>query len=138
MEELRRLITVYGDGKININTVSAQVLEVLLSGYARSLGREEDINAASAGALIVEYRRDAAHMFIYPAQLSAGVPVIFPRHEATADMQAVVNALAGIIACDSPLFRIEAYGFDRGSSVAGVHISAVFDRLRKQFVWWHQ
>lgn len=127
-DSLRELITVYGEGKININTASPLVLTLLAESTIT------DPNAAqSIGSLvtqIVSFREGPDGPFKSEDDIDN-----FPQRLTEPREQDIFTALTGFLTIKSNYFNIESTG-----TVGKVNkkITSVYDRANKKIIFWHE
>jgi len=119
------LITVYGEGKLNINTASEETLYILCKAYAET---EEEASAATRLAESIVKLREGNSFFndIASVSLNAGFDA------AELSLWSKINASFSV---KSNYFRINAQAV---SGKASKTARAVFKRDTKEIVYWHQ
>ncbi len=122
---LKGLITVYGDDKVNINTVSLQALTIFCRGIAKELSIDETF-ADNVAAKIIELRNSKG-FFKDKGEIS----IILTADEETN----IFNNLMNDIILKSENFLIESEGFV--SKIKG-KIVTVYSRKDKKILYWHE
>lgn len=123
--KLEGLITVYGDGLININTASEEVFSVAALGIARKLGVADNF-AESLVSKIAESKEQKGY-FKTKEDLDI---------ELTGEEEInIFNGLLGSLGFSSNNFLIEAAG---NTSKIKSRIKAVYNRKDKKIIYWHE
>ncbi|MBM3253535.1 MAG: general secretion pathway protein GspK, partial [Candidatus Omnitrophica bacterium] len=124
-QKLRESITTYGDGFVNINTVSFKTLTIFAHGIAKSLSIDENF-ADSVATKIIELR-DRNGCFKEKNEID----IILTGEEE----ENIFNKLMDSIIFKSDNFLIEATG-----NVVKIRgkISAVYNRKDKRILYWHE
>ncbi len=131
-EKFKNYITIYGDGKINVNTTSKETLEIVASTF--SLQNNQQIDTAAIVGRIIELRDSPQRK--YYKNIS----------ELQNDIQEDINLnneqkgfftsiLAPLLKCKSDYLKISSRGYV-GSIIK--QISVVYDRPAKKTVYWHE
>jgi type II secretory pathway component PulK len=119
------LITIYGEGRVNLNTAPKEVLDVLCA---------ETPNAGGLGQKIIDFReRD----FFNENTVDAVKNEFAASSSLTADESAAIDALYNqtLLSVKSDNFRIKSTG--TVNSITKV-ITAVYSRSTKKFVYWQE
>lgn len=125
--KVKDFVTVYTDGKININTVSDEVLLMLTSSIARELSVSQEA-AANLTTWIIGARNSAAGVFLDKGSIP--VPV-------GDDERNILNALTADMVFSSQKFLIEVKG--KTGKIEN-KIIVVYDRdpESRKFLYWHE
>ncbi len=136
-QAIGEMITVYGSGKININTVSGKVIELLIDSCVKKLEKEEvsDREPEDLSARIIELREnkgpfaslaDLQSELINNGGLTSGQSNILAKFNDEADIK-------------STCFYIISNGKIEGSALARA-IRCVYDRSSgaKKIIYWHE
>ncbi len=124
-EKVNRLITVYGDGLININTVSPEILDIFCRGIARGLSIDESF-AGGLSDKIIELR-NAGGYFINKGSINIALT---GQEEIN-----IFNALMNKIIFKSENFLIESTG---NTGKIKVKVVSVYNRKNKNTLYWHE
>jgi len=138
LETFKRLITVYGNGRININTVEADVLSVLIRGYARELNVGRRINAGGIAERVTAFPVNEEQVFVHPSQLVSRAAEILDSAELTPELTVVLQAMQGRLTSESDVFRLEALQQNAGDGYPAMGMTWVFDRVRNRVLFHHQ
>lgn len=127
---LKEIITVYGDGKINVNTASVEVLSIFAQAVVSA--PEQESYAQTLAEEIVHQREVKVGKFF--ANLNE---IILPDAFKTTPGETLFNNLLNQShsKVQSDYFRIQVMG-----SVGDVdkNITAIFNRKDDQIVYWHE
>ncbi len=125
VEKLRKNVTVYTDGLININTVSLETLEIVLRGIAKRLILES-VFADSVAKKIIALRNEVGYF--------SGSNDIKIATTGSEEVN-ILNDLLGNIVFKSDNFLITANG-----SVNKINreVEAVYNRKQKLIKYWHE
>ncbi len=129
-QNLKKIVTVVGDGKVNINTASDTVLGLLLDGLARQLNPQGAwaVFAKNLSAKIVEGRRLKGY-FSNEDDLRALIAV-------TGDEETnLMSALCLAISFKSDDFLIEVSG-NVGKIKSGIEM--IYCRSKDQILFWYE
>ncbi len=122
---LKGLVTVYGDGFININTVSFEVLTIFARGIAKELGLGQDFADTIVGK--INALRDSLGQFKAKSEINITV---------TGDEEtAVFNKLMEHVVVRSDNFLIESAGNVRKIKSK---ITVVYSRKGNKVLYWHE
>ncbi len=122
---LKGLVTAYGDGFININTASFEVLTIFARGIAKELGLGQDFADTIAGK--INALRDSSGQFKTKGEIN--IPV-------TGDEEtAVFNKLMDNIVIHSDNFLIESVGNVRKIKSK---IIIIYSRKGNKNLYWHE
>lgn len=122
---LKGLATVYGDGFVNINTASFEVLTIFARGIAKELGQGQDFADTIAGK--INALRDSLGQFKTKSEINITV---------TGDEEtAVFNKLMDNIVVQSDNFLIESAGNVRKIKS---RITVVYSRKGNNNLYWHE
>jgi type II secretory pathway component PulK len=124
-EKLKGAITVAGEGLVNVNTVSEDVLAVLCQGLAAKRGIDASF-AESVAAKVVQLR-DSRRLFKDKAEID---PVLSGDEEVN-----IFNGLMEGVSLQSGFFLIEVTA---NSSKIKRKIEATFNRKEKRISSWHE
>jgi type II secretory pathway component PulK len=124
-EKIKDFVTVYGAGMININTVSRDVLGIVCRGAAVQLSLDPGLGDSVADKITSE--RNAKGFWAEIQDID--VPLT------TAEEQNIFNRLAGMSACASENFLIEASG-----NIGKIKkmVTAVYNRKKDRIISWHE
>lgn len=124
-DTLRQHITVYGDGLININTVSLPTLMMLATALSKDLSISESF-AQSVTAKIIELRKNRGY-FTNRNDIAI---------ETTGDEEA--NILNGLL--DKTTFQSSEFliAVTANASTISSSINAIYNRPDKKIVYWHE
>jgi len=124
-ESIEDLITVYGGGKLNINTVSQDVLLIFSKAYAET--EEETAAAASLAETIIKIRGEEGFF-----KEMAGI-----TFDADFDLDelSLWTKISAFLDVKSDYFRIKAQAIVKDTPK---QVNAVFNRDTKEIVYWHQ
>ncbi len=124
-KNIEGLVTVYSDGKLNINTVPEEVLFIFAKAYAET---EEEKSAAERLAQTVVKLREEKGFFndITSVSFDASFDV------GELSLWSKINAFLGV---KSNYFRINVQA---AAKEASKEANAVFKRDTKEIVYWHQ
>jgi len=134
--KIKDLITVYGDGKININTASEETLGILINSCI-----DECINNG-----VITVRPDSGNLVNLIFTIRKDTP--FENSGALSNASAfsnnlssdegkVLNKLTEIITFKSNNFRINSTGEITGKSISKT-IACVFSRSANKIIYWHE
>lgn len=128
--KLEPCVTVFGSGKVNVNTADAVVLECV----AHSRGGDESTRR-SLIRKIGEFRR-TGNVFDEPGgrigiKLNGVVGL-------TGEEAGLLNGMSGLLTVRSTCFRGTAAGVVRNSETPGTLIDFVFDRGTRRKLYWHE
>jgi len=124
-QKIQGLITVFGKGSININTVSPEILTIFCRGIAKKIGAAENF-ADSVTGKIIELRDNLG-----PFKEKNGI-IITPTGAEEAN---IFNNLMNSVVLQSDYFLIEVIG---NSGKIKRKISSVYCRKDKRIVYWHE
>lgn len=135
--KIRDLITVYGDGKININTASEETLGILINSCMDECVNNGVITVRFESQnlvnLISTIRRD--NPFKDSSALSNDLA---STNNLSSEEKNVLNKLTGIITFKSNNFRIKSTGEITGKAISKT-ITCVFSRYpENRIVYWHE
>lgn len=124
-QRLRKLITIYTEGKLNINTASSEALAIVSRGIAKEHSLEES-SADNVAQKIVELRNKKVYF-----QNKEDIAVELTGAEETN----IFNSLMGEVVFTSNNFLIEVCGnVGKIKSKA----KAVYNRKDKKILYWHE
>lgn len=138
LQSVKKFITIYGEGLININTVSLDVLEMLIESLAQQLNLT-DIDAQEVAQTLVTFR-DEVEFFTNPSQIISKSEEIFGFGQRSPQLSSLLNNLRVKISTTSNVFRITS-GTSLGkeeSTKSGPLITCIFDRKNKEFLYHHE
>jgi len=121
---IKDAVTLYGDGKVNINTVSDELLDVFVEAFA--IGEQRQL-AISVANKLKSFRL-----------ASAGMPITDMasfRQGLTEDEKAFFDRLAPWLCFKGSVFRIAVTGYSRQVEK---HITCVYDRDAKEMLSWQE
>lgn len=129
-KNLKKIVTVYGSGLVNINTASDIVLGLLLDGIARQLNPQGawDVFAKNLSAKIVEGRQLKGY-FLNEDDLRASIAVT------GSEEINLMNALYSAISFKSDDFLIEVSG-NVGKIKSGIEM--VYCRSKDRILFWYE
>lgn len=124
-QRLKGLITVYGDGFININTASSRVLSVFTRGIAKDLSIGENF-ADSITTKIIDFRNGHG-----PFNTKSDINITLTGDEETN----IFNNLMDKVIVQSDNFLIEVTG-----NVGKIKskVMSVYNRKDKKILYWHE
>lgn len=136
-EKIKDLITVYGDGRININTVSEKTLEILINACIDECISNGVVtvrpDSGNLVNLISTIRRDNPFENS-PALINA----LTSTNNLSSEEKNVLNKLIELITFKSNNFRINSTGEITGKSVSKT-ITCVFSRYpENKIIYWHE
>lgn len=123
--QVEGIITVYGDGKVNINTVAKDVLYILAKAFAET---DEEKQAAESLADKIIKLRDEKIFFKNISGLTANLSL------ETAELS-LWNKISAFLIVKSNYFRIETEAF---TANANKKVAAVFSQRNRAIVYWHE
>lgn len=118
-------ITVFGDGRLNINTVSGDILTIFSDGIATKLSLPADIARSVVSKIIDERNKKGYFRSVQEISLD-----LFGSEE-----QNLLSELAKYLGAESSHFLIEAHAF---SYQVRKEITAVYSRRDERFLFWHE
>lgn len=118
-------ITAFGDGRLNINTVSGEILSIFADGMARKLSLSADIAQAVVSKIIDERNKRGHFRGVQEISLD-----LFGSEE-----QNLLSELAKHLGVASTHFLIEARAF---SHKVRKETTAVYSRQDERFLFWHE
>ncbi len=128
-DKLKNLITVYGSGRVNINTADPQVLEILIE-YCKKQLQSQNNNENDPGDLLEKITQAR------PFSSAVDFNELIRNQGSPASGQVnILNELAGLIDFKSSCFRIHSNGKIKNVSSS---IQCVFDKNKKKIVYWHE
>jgi ArsR family metal-binding transcriptional regulator len=136
-EKIEDLITVYGDGRVNINTVSEKTLEILINACIDECISNGVVtvrpDSGNLVNLISIIRRDN------PFENSlALINVLTSTNNLSSEEKNVLNKLIELITFKSNNFRIDSTGEITGKNVSKT-ITCVFSRYpENKIIYWHE
>ena len=123
--QIKGLFTVYGDGKVNINTVSADVLTILAEAESASVNPDAVANLV---AQIVAYRESETGPFKDNA--------LKDNFLTDSEENDIFNSIKSSLKCNSQYFKIMAAGY---TSSAAKNLSVVVKRGAPfEITYWHE
>ena len=125
IRRIEGMVTVYGDGMVNINTVSESTLGILLKGVARDMSVKDDV-AESLATKIIQHRK-ASHIYTSRSDMDIELQ--------GADETNVYNDLFNRIVFQSDYFLIETVGEVRGIKA---YSAAVYEKQKGKIVSWYE
>jgi general secretion pathway protein K len=125
-QKIKELITIYGDGLININTASPLILTIFTRGIAKSSLIDESF-ADSLAKKIIDYRNTNG-----PFKAMGDMDSI---PYTGAEEQNILNNLKSGVALKSVNFLIEVTG---NVSKIKSRVAAVYNRSDKTIIYWHE
>jgi type II secretory pathway component PulK len=130
-EKLKNLITVWGSGKVNINTADRYVLEILME-YCRKQLQNQNISENNPGDLaerVIQLR---------PFDSIGDLQTKLTNQGSLDSSQInILNELYKVIDFKSACFYIRSNG-KIGNSNLGSKIYCIFDRDKKNITYWHE
>lgn len=130
-EKLKNLITVWGSGKVNINTLDRYVLEILME-YCRKQLQNQNISENNPGDLaerIIQLR---------PFDSVGDLQTKLTNQRSLDSSQInILNELYKVIDFKSACFYIRSNG-KIGNSNLNSRIYCIFDRDKKNITYWHE
>lgn len=130
--KLKRYLTIYGTGKVNINTAQPMVLRCL----ADSCGKGDRATAESLIIKIVQFR-EAGNAF-----MEAGAPAIIGQLNDFVELlpgeKSLLSGMMGAVTIRSACFRGVAEGKVTGRQTADSRITFVFDRDLGVKLYWYE
>lgn len=123
--KVQDVITVYGDGKININTAPKDVLYILAQAFAET---EEEKQATQGLVDKIIKSRDERIFFKDISGITAELSF------ETAELS-LWNKISAFLIVKSNYFRIETEAF---TANANKKVAAVFNRADRAIVYWHE
>ena len=138
-DKIKDLITVYGDGKININTAKEETLEILINSCIDEINKGPtamQLDSRNLVTLISTIRNDN------PFENSSGlVNVLTLTNNLNQNEVIVLSKLAGISIATfkSDNFRINSTGEITGKNISKT-ITCVFSRVDpvNKIIYWHE
>lgn len=130
--KLKDTLTVYGQDKVNINTVQPEALKILIKAIIAKLadaGTTISQQPEDLMNIIMEYRKNSDFLDINLENID-GI-------SGNSEFIAIVNELKSFIAVGSENFRIVSYGSPSGDSLT-YKIEAVYNRKDDLISYWHQ
>jgi hypothetical protein len=131
-EKFKDSVTIYGDGKINVNTANLETLEILAKTY--SLQNNLRIDAYAIAQKIIELRDNPQRKFYKTiAELQTDIQA---DPNLDVEQKGFFNSfLLPFLKCSSDYLKIHSTGFV-GSTTK--QITVVYDRLLKKAAYWHE
>ncbi len=129
-DRLRPFVTIYGDGRININTVSMPVL--------LALGLDEVVAGKLLKARRGQDNQDSTaddHIFLKAFDIPAEVSAIAALEEKEAHQLDILNA-ANLLRTDSMMYGFIARVADAKGSARS--IETVFDAAQNKYLYWYE
>ena len=133
-EKFKDFVTIFGDGKININTASRETLEILTGVFAQQNSLNIDTDALASR--IIELR-DAPQRKYYKNIGELEEDIQQDQNLNLDDMVkgSLISFLAPLLKYNSDYLKINAKGFV-GNTIKQVNM--VYDRTAKKVVYWHE
>ncbi|MBU1727133.1 MAG: general secretion pathway protein GspK [Candidatus Omnitrophica bacterium] len=126
-DKIKDSVTVFGDGKVNINTCAESVLKSIARAAAKTKVISENY-ADSLISQIIETRDSASGPFKAQAEIDSFIPQ-------KTEEQDIYDAIKPRLKIKSDFFRIEA-GSHAGKTAK--KIESVYDRSNNVIAYWHQ
>ncbi|MCX5699845.1 MAG: type II secretion system protein GspK [Candidatus Omnitrophica bacterium] len=134
--KIKDLITVYGDGKININTAKEETLGILINACIDECVKNGVITVRPDPQnlinLISIIRKDAPF-----ENLGALSNALASTSNLSSEEKNVLNKLTEIITFKSNNFRINSTGEIIGKSISKT-ITCIFSRTGNKIIYWHE
>ncbi len=131
-EGIRGRITVYGHGKVNVNTADP----VVLMSLAHAAGSADATTMEAVVAKIENYR-DAGHAFT--SEGAAGILKQISSYSAVSDEERALLAKMGKrMSVGASCFRGTAVGQVGNENPATRRIEFVYDKRKRKLVYWHE
>ena len=131
--QLKESITVYGSGKLNINTVSDETLQMLVNSCIKKL--ENEGNNEREPNDLVERIIQLRNSNIIFGSISDLRTELQKQADLTSAQNNLINKLEGLIDTKSTCFFIISHGKINKISYT---ISCIFDRAKKEIIYWHE
>lgn len=130
-KDVRDFITVYGNGRVNINTASLDVCGMLVDYGTQMSGQE--LSASEREALLerIARLREEKAVFGSFGEFSEALGLL------SSAQQAVLKEMEAVSTVASSCFFINSTGFCEGKRYR-YPLQAVFDRTAKKIVYWHE
>lgn len=128
-ERLRPLVTIYGDGRLNVNTVPKAVL--------LALGLDVTVADKFLKARRGPDNRDSTaddHVFLKTFDIAAEVNSLVPLEEKEARQLDILNA-ANLLCTESQVYSLTSRVIPDGEGSARL-IDAVYDAAQNKFLFW--
>ena len=133
--QLKELITVWGAGKVNVNTASSQILEIIINWSAKELDQHGVTETDPGGLLnrIIQLRKDNVAFASFPDLVKLG--------NLNSAQLNVLNKLEALEVADfkSSCFYIISSGKINQANIASI-VHSVFERDSKTItiLYWHE
>ena len=134
LEKLKGLLTVFGNGKINLNTASPEVIDILINAAAAKIvksGGKINTSPDTLRARIIQAR--STNNFTGTNLVS----VLNLSDAADTDLINICNSLAGLIDIKSQNFLVRSTVNISGGGLNRT-IACVYDRGSNKIVSWHE
>lgn len=131
-EKFKDYITIFGDGKINVNTTSRETLEILASTLA--LKNSINIDTDALAKRIIELR-DSRQKKYYKNIGELQQDIQQDAKLIDDQKNFFANLLLPFLKCKSYYLKINSKGFV-GNIIK--QISIVYDRTTQNIVYWHE
>jgi hypothetical protein len=138
LEALKRLITVYGNGRININTVESDVLTVLIRSCARELNVTDKLDPIAVAQRLVSFPVTEERVFVHSSLLVSRSAEIFDPADLTPALAATLRVLQSRITSESSIFRLEAGQTVPDDGYPALVMTWVFDREMDRVLFQYQ
>ena len=130
LDSIRDYVTVYGSGRININTAE----RIVLLSAAIAVGGAERRVCEDLVDKILTARQE--HLFTARAQVANSIRDLSAEERTL--LNRMVNVNAGVLDVASRHFGGTSWGRVRGSSAAGARVIFVCDRTNGKIRFWHE
>ncbi|MFA5272277.1 MAG: hypothetical protein WC412_08110 [Candidatus Omnitrophota bacterium] len=124
-EKVKNSITVYGKGKLNINTTSKDTLEILTRACAET--ETETQAVATLSDKIIRLRDDIGFF--------SNISSISSKLSLETDEASLWNKLSALLTTESNYFTIGAQAFTQN---AKKKVVATYNRTEQKIVYWHE
>ena len=131
-EKFKDFITIYGDGKINVNTAPKESLETVASAY--SLQNNQQIDTAAIVGRIIELR-DSPQRKYYKNIAELQNDIQEDQNLDNEQKGFFTSILLPLLKCRSDYLKISSKGYV-GNIIKRINV--VYDRLAKKTVYWHE
>lgn len=133
-ENLKALITVFGDGKININTAGPRVINILINAAIAKLALSGTTINTQPDVILAKFTEFRANKDFSSTDL---VNMLGLTDPADIDLINICNALAGYINIKSQNFAINVTANIINSKLTR-KITCVYKRDSNKIIFWHE
>lgn len=131
IEKLKTFVTIYGEGKININTATKEILMLIGEAAAKQVPDAQEIDVRRLIEQIDTFRNSDSG----PFKDDSGINDFRENYLTEAKEKNILNQMQPNLSTKSTYFRIEATGY---SGKIRKKITAVYGRANRKIISWHE